>query len=114
MVLARSLIDIIAMTDGKCHHREMRKFKTSGPVVPAEHYCIPPLERIDLKYMLGLIRDKEYFILHAPRQTGKTSTLKALQDLLNSGRVGNYRCVYVNLECGQADLQEGGGATVDT
>ncbi len=78
----------------------MRKFKTAGPVVPAEHYCIPPLERIDLEYVLELIGDKEYFILHAPRQTGKTSALKALQDLLNSGTVGSYRCVYVNLEGG--------------
>ena len=80
----------------------MRKFKTTGPVVPANHYCIPPLERIDLEYVLELIRDQEYFILHAPRQTGKTSALKALQDLLNSGTVGSYRCVYVNLEGGAA------------
>ena len=87
----------------------MRKFKTSGPVVPAEHYCIPPLERIDLEYILELIRDKEYFILHAPRQTGKTSTLKALQDLLNSGAEGDYRCLYVNIEAGEAwreDIRE--------
>ena len=87
----------------------MRKFKTSGPVVPAKHYCIPPLERIDLEYILELIRDKEYFILHAPRQTGKTSTLKALQDLLNSGAEGNYRCLYVNIEAGEAwreDIRE--------
>ena len=79
----------------------MRKFKTSGPVVAAEHYCIPPLERIDLEYVLGLIHDKEYFILHAPRQTGKTSALKALQDHLNSGAAGNYRCLYVNIEAAQ-------------
>ena len=88
----------------------MRKFRTSGPVIPAEHYCIPPLERIDLEYMLELIGDKEYFILHAPRQTGKTSALKALQDLLNGGRVGNYRCVYVNLEGGQTAKQDVGQA----
>ncbi len=87
----------------------MRKFKTSGPVVPAKHYCIPPLERIDLEYILELIRDNEYFILHAPRQTGKTSTLKALQDLLNSGAEGDYRCLYVNIEAGEAwreDIRE--------
>ena len=88
----------------------MRKFKTSGPVGPAEHYCIPPLERFDLEYVLELIRDQEYFILHAPRQTGKTSALKALQDLLNSGTVGSYRCVYVNLEGGQTAKQDVGRA----
>ena len=80
----------------------MREFTNKGPVEPDEHYCIPPLERIDLEYMLELIGDKEYFILHAPRQTGKTSALKALQDLLNSGTVGNYRCLHVNVEAGQA------------
>ena len=51
---------------------------------------------MDLDYVLNLIRGKKYFILHAPRQTGKTSTLKALQDRLNSGAEGDYRCVYVN------------------
>ena len=80
----------------------MRRFKTAGPVVPAEHYCIPPLERIDLEYVLGLIRDKEYLTLHAPRQTGKTSALKALQDHLNSGIAGDYRCLYVNIEAAEA------------
>ena len=46
---------------------------------------IPPLERIDLEEVLGLVRDKKYFVLHAPRQTGKTSALLALRDLLNGG-----------------------------
>ena len=84
----------------------MRKFKTAGPVVPADHYCIPPLERIDLERVLGLIRDQEYFILHAPRQTGKTSALKALRDHLNSGAVGDYRCLYVNIEAAEAMRQD--------
>ena len=53
----------------------VRTFNTAGPVVAADHYCIPPLERIDLAAVLGLIRDKKYFVLHAPRQTGKTSAL---------------------------------------
>ena len=39
-------------------------------------------------------------MLHAPRQTGKTSTLLALADRLNAS--GDYRCVYVNFEPGQA------------
>ena len=52
--------------------------------------------------MLNLIRQKKYFILHAPRQTGKTSVLLALQELLNSGTVGEYRCLYVNIEAAEA------------
>ena len=78
----------------------MRFFNTSGPVVTADHYCIPPLERVNLAEIRRLIRDKRYFVLHAPRQTGKTSALLALRDLLNAE--GIYRCVYVNVEGGQA------------
>ena len=80
----------------------VRTFNTAGPVVAADHYCIPPLERIDLDAVLGLIRDKKYFVLHAPRQTGKTSALLALRDLLNGGAHGDFRCVYANVEAGQA------------
>ena len=80
----------------------MRKFNTEGPVVPRDHYCIPPLERLNLRLLLELIGDKRYFVLHAPRQTGKTSTLLALRDLLNSGAEGDFRCVYVNVEAAQA------------
>ena len=78
----------------------MRFFNTSGPVVVADHYCIPPLERLNLDEIRRLIRDKRYFVMHAPRQTGKTSGLLALRDLLNAE--GDYRCVYVNVEGGQA------------
>ena len=80
----------------------MRQFNTTGPVDPADHYLIPPLERIDLDDVLGLVRDKKYFVLHAPRQTGKTSALLALRDLLNGGEAGDWRCVYANVEAGQA------------
>ena len=84
----------------------MRRFNTEGPVVAQDHYCIPPLERVDLGEILELIRDKRYFVLHAPRQTGKTSTLLALRDLLNSGTEGDFRCVYVNVEGGQAARED--------
>ena len=82
-----------------------RTFNTAGPVVAADHYRIPPLERIDLDSVLDLIRGKKYFVLHAPRQTGKTSALLALRDLLNGGAHGEYRCVYANVEAGQAMRQ---------
>ena len=79
----------------------MRFFSTEGPVRPDDHYAIAPLDRVDVDEFLGLIRAKRYFVLHAPRQTGKTSALIALRDLLNSGKVGNFRCVNVNVEVGQ-------------
>ena len=88
----------------------MRRFNTEGPVRPAEHYCIPPLERLDLERILGLVRDKRYFALHAPRQTGKTSALLALRDRLNEGAAGDLRCVYVNVEAAQALREDVDGA----
>ena len=84
----------------------MRFFNTTGPVVPEDHYCIPALERWNLDEILALVRDKRYFVLHAPRQTGKTSALLALRDLLNSGSAGEYRCVYMNVEVGQAARED--------
>ena len=88
----------------------VRFFNTEGPVRADEHYCIPPLERIDLDDVLGLVRSKKYFVLHAPRQTGKTSALLALRDLLNGGNAGDYRCVYANFEVGQAAREDTGRA----
>ena len=79
----------------------MRFFNTEGPVRPDDHYAIAPLDRADVDEFLGLIRAKRYFVLHAPRQTGKTSALIALRNLLNSGEVGDFRCVNVNVETAQ-------------
>ena len=79
----------------------MRFFNTEGPMRPDDHYTIPPLDRMDVEELLGLIRGKRYFVLHAPRQTGKTSALLALRDLLNGGEAGDFRCVDVNVEVGQ-------------
>ena len=57
----------------------MRRFNTECPVRPDRHYCIPPLARLDVDRVLALVRDIRYFVLHAPRQTGKTSALLALR-----------------------------------
>ena len=83
-----------------------RFFNTAGPIVAADHYHVPPLERLDRDEVLMLIRQQKYFVVHAPRQTGKTSALLALRDLLNSGAAGEYRCVYVNVEAGQAARED--------
>ena len=80
----------------------VRQFNTAGPVVAADHNGIPPLERVDLEAVLGLIRDNEYSALHAPWQCGNTSALPALRDLLNRGAAGAYRCEYLDVEDGEA------------
>ena len=94
----------------------MREFNTAGPVHPDRHYCIPPLNRLNLAEVLALIRGQQYFVLHAPRQTGKTSALLALRDLLNGGSAGDYRCAYVNVEPAQTareDVGRAAGAIVE-
>ncbi len=78
----------------------MRFFNTAGPVDAARHYTLPPLSRIELDDVLELIEQQKYFVLHAPRQTGKTSVLLALMELLNRGE--RYRCLYANIEGAQA------------
>ena len=49
--------------------------------------------------ILQLIEWEKYFVLHAPRQTGKTSMLRALAEYLNAR--GQYRCLYINVESAQ-------------
>ena len=81
-----------------------RFFNTAGPQKPAQHYSIDPLSRFDLDDILMLIRQERYFVLHAPRQTGKTSCMLALRDYLN--KEGKYLAVYANVEGGQASRND--------
>ena len=92
-----------------------RYFNTAGPNRPEDSYTIDPLSRFDLDDILTLIRQKKYFVLHAPRQTGKTSCMLALRDYLNEH--GDYIAVYANIEAGQAarnDVDEVTNSICDT
>jgi hypothetical protein len=80
--------------------RMARFFNTAGPIVREDHYFVEPLQRIELSEILRLIEQKKYFVLHAPRQTGKTSYLLSLMEYLN--REGEYRALYMNIETAQA------------
>ena len=91
-----------------------RFFNTAGPQT-RDSYTIDPLSRFDLDEIMTLIRQQRYFVLHAPRQTGKTSCMLALRDHLN--KQGDYIAVYANVEGGQAsrnDAQSVVKSTVDT
>ncbi|MDR1228541.1 MAG: ATP-binding protein, partial [Azoarcus sp.] len=77
-----------------------RFFNTAGPIIAEDHYHIDMLSRIDWEEVRQLIAEKRYFVLHAPRQTGKTSTLLAIMEVLN--REGRYACAYANIEAAQA------------
>ncbi len=88
----------------------MRDFNTAGPVRATENCCIPPLEQLDLAEVLATVAKGRYFVLHAPRQTGKTSALLALRELLNGGSAGEHRCGYINVEAGQTAREDVGAA----
>lgn len=73
-------------------------FNTAGPVDKTKHYCLDPLKRFNLRVIKNLIDQEKYFVLHAPRQTGKTTCLLALMHYLNTS---GYCCVYLNVEPAQ-------------
>lgn len=50
------------------HVQSMRDFNTAGPIRPARNHHVPPLERLDLRGLLELVRRERYFVLHAPRR----------------------------------------------
>jgi hypothetical protein len=77
-----------------------RLFNTAGPVIEEDHYHIDPLHRVDWEEIQFLIKSKNYFVLHAPRQTGKTSTMLAMMRTLNQS--GEYQALYANIEAAQA------------
>ena len=77
-----------------------RFFNTSGPCNPEKHYTIPAEQRFDVANLRGLIEKERYFILHAPRQTGKTTMMRNLAKTINSE--GTYVALYVNVESAQS------------
>ncbi|MBE0507157.1 MAG: AAA-like domain-containing protein [Marinospirillum sp.] len=77
-----------------------RFFNNAGPIKPELHYHLDPLQRLDWEEIHQLIHEQRYFVLHAPRQTGKTSTLLAIMKELNAG--SDYACAYANIEGAQA------------
>jgi hypothetical protein len=82
-----------------------RFFNTAGPCVPGKHYLLSSTDR--LREVAGLIAREQYFVIHAARQSGKTTLLKSLATDLNAGT--HYRALYCSLEAvqGVTDPAEG-------
>ncbi|WP_433509846.1 AAA family ATPase [Nonomuraea sp. CA-143628] len=59
-----------------------RYFNTTGPCDQRLHYMLPPTPR--LPEARALIEMDRYFVLHAPRQTGKTTMLDTLASELTA------------------------------
>ncbi len=69
-------------------------FNTTGPCNPDEHYMLPAQARC--RDLLKLIEQKQYFVIHAARQSGKTTLLLDLVKQLNDS--GDYHALYCSLE----------------
>jgi AAA domain-containing protein len=68
----------------------VRYFNITGSCDPARHYMIPAERR--LPGAETLIAKQAYFVVHAPRQTGKTTAMKALARRLTAeGRYAALR-----------------------
>ncbi len=62
-----------------------RFFNTAGVCEPRDHYMLPPQRR--LPSLGSLIAKKAYFVVHAPRQSGKTTCFHHLaRELAAAGR----------------------------
>lgn len=75
-----------------------KTFCIAGPIQPEKHYYLP--FRMNEAELMHLIEQEKYFILHAPRQSGKTTAMKWLVNKLNAS--GEYEALYVNIEPAQA------------
>jgi hypothetical protein len=73
-----------------------RWFNTAGPCRADIHYMLPPTVR--LPQMARLIAQESYFVIHAPRQTGKTTAMLALAKQLTDS--GAYTAIMVSVEVG--------------
>ena len=76
-------------------------FNTAGPCKADIHYMLPPLAR--LPQLERLIAQQGYFVIHAPRQTGKTTAMLALAKQLTDS--GQYAAIMVSAEAGSAFSQ---------
>ena len=76
--------------------KTLRFFNTTGPCNPEEHYMLLPEERLVGGQLSRYIKNKLYWVLHAPRQTGKTTFLQAWMREINS--VDQQVACYVSVE----------------
>ncbi|MDR0724435.1 MAG: AAA-like domain-containing protein, partial [Prevotellaceae bacterium] len=72
----------------------MKEFNTAGPCNNAKHYMIEAATR--LHGVEQLIDGEKYFVIHAARQSGKTTYLQDLTKRLNAE--GHYYTLYCSLE----------------
>ena len=83
-----------------------RSFNTTGPCRPEIHYTLPSTAR--LPNLERLIEQQNYFVIHAPRQTGKSTAMMALAQQLTEQ--GKFVAVLVSAEVGAPFPEDTGKA----
>jgi predicted AAA+ superfamily ATPase len=63
-------------------NKSAKKFNVAGPCTPNKRYILPVLPRLPIAD--EMIDNEYYFILHAPRQSGKTTFIRSLTDKINN------------------------------
>ncbi|MDR0667709.1 MAG: PD-(D/E)XK nuclease domain-containing protein [Prevotellaceae bacterium] len=76
--------------------RTLHFFNTTGPCNPQDHYMLPPADRLVGAQLHRYISNQLYWVLHAPRQTGKTTFLQSWMREINTG--GEAIACYVSVE----------------
>jgi AAA domain len=74
-----------------------RFFNTAGPCRPEDHYMLPPERR--LAGIRPLLEEKAYCVVHAPRQSGKTTSFQALAKTLTAE--GRFAALLTSCETGR-------------
>ncbi|NOT62223.1 MAG: ATP-binding protein [Acidobacteria bacterium] len=77
----------------------MRFFNVAGPCRPGLHYMLPASERLRADNIMRLIEQQNYFVLHAPRQVGKTTAVIELARELTA--TGKWTAAKVSMEVGR-------------
>jgi AAA-like domain len=83
-----------------------RWFNTAGPCQEDIHYTLSPTLRVP--GLEKLIAQRNYFVIHAPRQIGKTTAMLALAKQLTES--GKYTAVMLSVEVGAPFSQDIAGA----
>jgi len=65
----------------------MKYFNVAGPCIEGKHYMLDATERLHNE-LIELINTEQYFVIHAARQTGKTTLLINFANQIN--QEGNY------------------------
>ena len=74
------------------------RFNTAGPCDGERHYLVPPLPRVPDAQLF--VEQGDYFVMHAPRQSGKTTFLRHFAAALTAQ--GIFAALYISCEAAEA------------